>query len=363
MKKLIALGIILTITLTTIFLILFGKGKLTVTNSFTQSKNIVTIETKETSFPITLQTIFASDHSWTATLSAQKKTTIIATGDVIPARSVNKHVVGLNNFGWPFEKTATQLRVADLTLINLETPLLDTCPIIDSGFVFCGSTKNIEGLVSAGVDIASLANNHAGNYGESGVLQTADLLKKNNIDPIGISGPLIKEVNGIKFAFLGFNDITKVQPGVENVEESKIKEEIKEARSKADVVIVTYHWGVEYRDLPDSRQIYLGHFAIDNGADLVIGNHPHWIQPIEFYKGKLITYAHGNFVFDQMWSQKTEEGVVGKYIFYENKIVDVQYFPVHIRDFGQPYFLEGADKERILTEMKDGSLKLAQSAN
>ena len=85
------------------------------------------------------------------------------------------------------------------------------------------------------------------------------------------------------FAFLGYNDISKDQPGVADAEEERIKKEIAEAKQKAQVVVVTYHWGEKYRSQPDERQIELGHLTIDAGADIVIGNHPHWIQPIEVY--------------------------------------------------------------------------------
>ena len=163
----------------------------------------------------------------------------------------------------------------------------------------------------------------------------------------------------MKFAFLGYNDIGYNQDGISWPDEEKIRLDIIEAKKIADVIIVTYHWGVEYRSQPDERQRYLGHFTIDSGADLVIGNHPHWIQPIEIYKGKLITYAHGNFVFDQEWSLKTKQGVVGKYIFYDSQLIDVEFMPLQIENYGQPNFLTGNEKQEILDEMKMESLRLS----
>jgi poly-gamma-glutamate synthesis protein (capsule biosynthesis protein) len=123
-------------------------------------------------------------------------------------------------------------------------------------------------------------------------------------------------------------------------------------------VVVTFHWGTEYTSQPSAQTIAIAHDAIDTGADLIIGNHPHWIQPVEIYKGKVITYAHGNFVFDQMWSMETRHGVVGKYTFYNNKIVDVQFIPVQIDNYGQPYVLDGTAKESILTNMYAQAQKL-----
>lgn len=310
--------------------------------------------------PITplIAQIFSDNHSWEATLSAKRVRTMIATGDIIPARSVNFQVLSHQDFKWPYLKTADVTKKADITFVNLETPLTSKCQPTQEGMVFCGNARNVEGLVYAGINVASLANNHAGNYGAEGVQETVNLLTQNNILVTGVNGPTVKNVRGIKFAFLGYDDITKPQPGISNVEEEKIKAEIADARKQAEVVIVTFHWGVEYRDQPDDRQKYLGHLAIDSGADLVIGNHPHWIQPIEIYKAKLITYAHGNFVFDQMWSQKTREGVIGKYTFYDNQLIDVEFLPVQINDYGQPYFIEDTQKKSILDHMKTESLRL-----
>lgn len=318
-------------------------------------------DTKEKEFKPNLPNldkIFSDDRNWVATLSAQKLRTIIATGDIIPARSVNYQVISRNDFRWPYLNTANLVRHADITFVNLETPLIKNCPVTQEGMIFCGDFRNIEGLNFAGVDIASLANNHAGNYRVSGVKETVKLLNDNGIDVTGINGPQVKVIRGINFAFLGYNDITVPQVGIANTDEEKIKKEITQAKQIADVVVVTFHWGVEYRDQPDDRQIYLGHLSIDAGADLVIGNHPHWIQPVEIYQDKLITYAHGNYIFDQMWSEKTKLGVIGRYTFFDNKLIDVQYLPIYIEDYGQARFLEGIERKEILEYMKNESLKL-----
>ncbi|MBI2049461.1 CapA family protein [Candidatus Roizmanbacteria bacterium] len=309
----------------------------------------------------TLESVFSNDHSWTATLSAKNVRTMMATGDIMPARSVNSQVLKYKDFNWPYLKTADVLRQADITFINLETPLFDMCPPTQEGMIFCGDARNVDGLVFAGVDIANLANNHAGNYGDKGVDKTVRLLNNNDILTIGINGPVFKDIRGIKFAFLGYNDISTPQPGISNADEERIRIEIKDAKRQANIVIVAFHFGAEYRDQPDDRQIYLGHLAIDSGADLVIGNHPHWIQPIEIYKDKVITYAHGNFVFDQEWSQKTKEGVVGKYTFYENKLIDIEFLPVLIENYGQPYFLNNNRKIEILDRMRIETLRLSSS--
>lgn len=304
--------------------------------------------------PLTLEKIFQKDRS---DVEGENLITVLVTGDVIPARSTNFQTAQRNDFTWPFEKTADVLKKADITFINLETPLIQNCQLINEGMQFCGSSKNIEGLNYAGVDVASLANNHSANYGNAGIDETKKLLEDNGILVTGLNGPVIKEIKGIKFAFLGYNDIEKTSL-VSTADENKIAAEVSEAKENADVVIVQFHWGTEYLTPPEDRQKFLGRLTIDSGADLVIGNHPHWIKPVEFYKGKLITYAHGNFIFDQEWSQKTKEGVVGIYTFDGKDLADVNYLPVEIVNYGQPYFLEGAAKQKILDEMYNESLKL-----
>lgn len=307
---------------------------------------------------LSINEIFSRDHRWIKTIPSDRIITVIATGDVIPARSVNYQTISRNNFKWPFEKTAAFLKDVDITLINLESPLINDCPTTNTGMIFCGRKHHVEGLRYAGIDVANFANNHMGNYGEKAIAETEKLLKENGIAVTGISGGLFKEIKGVKFAFLGYNDIAGGELLSRADDPEKIKSEVFSAKKNSDVIVVSFHWGDEYTAKPNIRQKELAHLAIDSGADLIIGNHPHWIQPVEIYKDKLIVYAHGNFIFDQMWSEKTKEGVVGRYTFYGNKLIDAQLFPIYIQDFGQPYFLEGEEKERILREMGRESLKL-----
>lgn len=286
--------------------------------------------------PPTPELITASDHEWVATLSANRLRTLIATGDVIPARSVNYQTIKRNDFTWSYSKTADILKSADLTLINLESPLIPNCPVTNEGMIFCGDERHIEGLVFAGVDVASIANNHMGNHGVEGITNTVKLLNAFGIAAAGAEvQPVIREIRGMKFAFIAYNDIGYKEEGISWANEGLIKNQIQFARFQADVVVVAFHWGTEYTNRPSERQQYLAHLAVDSGADLVIGNHPHWIQPTETYKGKLITYAHGNFIFDQEWSEETKRGVIGKYTFYDATLIDAKFIPIRIMEYGQ----------------------------
>lgn len=310
-----------------------------------------------------LDQIFKTNHDWIATLSAEKKFTLIATGDVGMGRSVNTRTLKHGDWKWPWLKTADFIKQADLTLINLEAPLIKDCPARDDGMIFCADARHIEGLRFAGIDIASTANNHYGNHGLEGIKESNDLLILNDI--ISIKNNSIKPItiNSHSVIFLNYNEIGYKENDIDWADNEKIIKEVAYAAQIADLIIVSFHWGNEYSTEITKRQVELAHLAIDNGADLIIGNHAHWIQPVEFYKGKLIMYAHGNFIFDQMWSQETREGVIGRYTFYDKQLVDVQYFPIQIEDFGQPHFLEETQNKKILDNLYKISIDYQSQQN
>jgi poly-gamma-glutamate synthesis protein (capsule biosynthesis protein) len=170
------------------------------------------------------------------------------------------------------------------------------------------------------------------------------------------------DVRGVKFGFIGFNGVGRA------IDKTAVKEGIARARQQADVVVAQFHWGKEYERQPladpgvptPDDPVAMGHAAIDWGADIVIGNHPHWYQGIEVYHGKLITYAHGNFVFDQMWSEETREGVIGTYTFYGTQLVAASWKPTRIYDYGQPVFMNEKDAAAALQTMEAASDELAQ---
>jgi gamma-polyglutamate biosynthesis protein CapA len=257
--------------------------------------------------------------------------TLIATGDVLPARTINARSEELHDYTWPWQATKDLLSGADIVFINLETPLLDGCPIIRSGTVFCGKGAAVTGLKSAGVDVANLANNHINNFGQKGIDSTIQILESHGIKTVGIKNPAIITVHGTKFAFLGFNAVplsTSLQ---------SITAQIKSAKENVDFVIVQFHWGNEYTTKISDQQAQLAHLAIDSGADLVIGNHPHWVQPEEVYKGKIIKYALGNFIFDQFWSAETLKGELGEFKISNHQVINHRYLPISIDQFGQPH--------------------------
>lgn len=309
---------------------------------------------------LSLEYIFSSDKIPTEEYLG-KKVTIAVTGDVLLARSVNFRTVSEKKFLWPFESTANLLQRADVALINLETPLLENCPLTNSGMIFCGDPRNVEGLLHAGIDVASLANNHSSNYGYDGLLRTNQILSEKGIRPFNHLGLTTIEKNGTTFAFLGFNDTFNTPGKLSEKTREELANLIYQAKRQSDVVIILFHWGNEYVTQPSPRQQELAHFSIQSGADLVLGNHAHWIQPAEIYQDKLILYSHGNFVFDQMWSQKTREGIIGLYTFLDKSLIDVSFVPIFIQDYGRPVIPDDELARQIIFSLKEASLNLEKS--
>jgi poly-gamma-glutamate synthesis protein (capsule biosynthesis protein) len=263
--------------------------------------------------------------------------TLVVTGDTMLGRHVNTKMHQKSDFTYPFQKIAPTLKEADLAFTNLESPFFNPCPKTSTGMRFCANKKALEGLLFSGADVLNLANNHILNYGQKGLEYTIKLLSENSLSPLYCHEnygtplcPLRLKINNQSIAFLGY-DLT-IYPN----QEEKIIEEIKKTKPQVDLLFVSLHWGVEYQPEPTSAQVNLAHQIIDAGADLLIGHHPHVIQPQENYQDKLILYSLGNFVFDQSWSQSTKTGLIAKITFEDKKITQQEFFKVYIQDNCQP---------------------------
>ncbi|HEV2476482.1 MAG TPA: CapA family protein [Candidatus Dormibacteraeota bacterium] len=309
---------------------------------------------------LSLQSLFHP--TYTVPADPSRIRTLLVTGDVIPARGVNYFATQRHDFLWPFRPTAAYTKNADITYINLETPLFAGCPVDpNSGFTFCGDARFVDGLTLMGAKVVNLANNHLSNYGAQGINLTTQLLTQHGMQVSGLGPVAVVDVRGIKFGFIGFNGVGRA------IDKVALKASIEAARQQADIVVVQFHWGKEYERQPladphvptPDDPVVIGHDAIDWGADIVIGNHPHWYQGIEIYHGKLITYAHGNFVFDQMWSEETREGVIGTYTFNGTQLVAASWKAYRIYDYGQPVFMNAQDDATALQTMEAASDQLA----
>ena len=293
--------------------------------------------------------------------------TLTAVGDIMLSRNVLRKMEAYGSYRHPFTQTADILRAADLTVANLEGQVSDNVTLSSDPhtFSFVSPAAVLDGVRWAGIDAVSLANNHTLDYGTGALADTMRALEGYGIGHFGAGRdressyePRIFDINGQRVAFLGFTDLSNVgypDPSLPTpapaYSPERVAEVVKAASERADVVIPYFHWGVEYVATPNSRQRSLAHAAVDAGADLVIGAHPHWVQTTERYKGKLIAYSLGNFVFDQMWSRETRQGVVATFTFAGSQIVGVRYTPILIEDYNQPRVATDYDHDAVLVRM------------
>jgi hypothetical protein len=305
--------------------------------------------------PLTIDSVFTANKKRDLNTS---DVVIVATGDIIPARVTNAKIKS-KGVDYPFATVDSLLKSGDFTVANLESPLLQDCQTTLEGMSFCGTGEFAESMKHHGINLATLENNHIGNHGMPGILETEKLLDTAQLPYARFDQPYIVEIKGERFGFLPING---VGPSINKI---LLSERIHELRSKVDVVIVCVHWGKEYTYdpsiapgiAPDDPQT-IGHLMIDSGADVVFGNHPHWVQGVELYKEGFISYSHGNFIFDQEWSRETKEGVVGSYTFSKGKLIDVAFTPIIIEDFAQPRIAREEEGTKIIDAMRMSSVRI-----
>lgn len=260
-------------------------------------------------------------------LSPLKTATIGLVGDLGLGRHINSLSRSKNNFNWPFEKISSWLVENDFNLANLESPLIDKCPPNPTGsFTFCGDPKFLPYLRQNKL-VLNLNNNHILNFGQDGLAQTKNFLQTDYF----YDNFYQKEINGIKFGFLGFDFITYPK-----TDKTQIINLIKKHNPDVDYLIISIHWGNEYLPEPETWRINLAHEMIDAGADIIHGHHPHVYQKSEIYNGKNIYYSLGNFIFDQSWSYETSHTNIIRLKLDKNKIIKESVSPVEIRFNSQP---------------------------
>lgn len=232
-------------------------------------------------------------------------------GDILLAGQAGR-IMQKQGTSYPFSKVESILNRADLAFGNLECALTGNVVTrnVREGkkkrFVFKTPPRFGKALVDGGIDVVSLANNHTMDGGKQGLLETMKTLKSLGIVYVGAGqnskearSCRILEIKGRKIGFLAYTDIGGGgSVAVLKNTLSQVLEEVKTAKRKTDLLIVSFHWGIEGSAKPSVRQKRIAYRVIDAGADIIIGHHPHVIQPVEIYKGKTIAYSLGNFVFD-----------------------------------------------------------------
>ena len=271
------------------------------------------------------------------------------------------------NINFIFDNVRDILSADDLTIVNFEGTLTDTKYVPSSkkgnDFLFSISPSYVSVLTDNSVEAVSLENNHIMDHGEEGYEDTKNTLRQAGViyassDEIGIF-----EFQGIQVAMLSYLCIDRYgKPfGGYDTFEEKVCADISEAKQYYPLVIVSFHWGIEAQYVPTENQIRLGRMAVDSGADLIIGNHPHRIQPIEFYNGAFICYSLGNFSF--AGNTKPREAIIFQ-IRYRIKDGNVSYKDFRIipirasstkdkNDFIPTPYTNGAQIDSILSVMKN----------
>jgi poly-gamma-glutamate capsule biosynthesis protein CapA/YwtB (metallophosphatase superfamily) len=267
-----------------------------------------------------------------------KETKLFFVGDMMLDRGVENSVI--KNFDGNYHKlfeNLSYLKEADILFANLEGPISDKGNNVGSKYSFRMDPKVLPAIADAGFTIVSFSNNHVGDWNVKAFLDTLSNLSDFNIlltgagiNKIEAEKPTIIIRNDTIFGFLAFSDVgpnwleaKEDKPGILIASDPNLEEIIKKAKETVDVLIVSFHFGEEYKTIHNQRQENLAHKSIDAGADLIIGHHPHVIQDIEIYKDKPIVYSLGNFIFDQYFSEATMEGMLFEAIYIGKDLIEI----------------------------------------
>lgn len=287
---------------------------------------------------------------------SSKMTTYVAGGELIPARDVlNRKREKGTDFLYNLANIRHLFEEADISSAILENPIAGhPQPDCHNGcFSFIGDEDFKLSLQDAGIDVVSFGN-HIGDKGKDALAQTlANLdevgvlhtgLSLNNQDEASMGA--VKQTQNLKFGFLGYDDVAyyywagenrwgsarysfRDENGVQSTDFEKLKADIERLENEVDVLVAMTSWGErEYVNYASERQREVAHFMIENGVDIIVASHQHWVSEIEFYQGKPIYYGLGNLLFDQTHTEETRQSAAVKFYFYGDKIVSFDYVPM-----------------------------------
>lgn len=276
---------------------------------------------------LTIMSVSASSESSENTMAdAPSEFTAIFTGDIMMGRNVQK-VIDQKGLPFIFQDVENRLKEADFVTGNFENPVLDSEKDFekqDKNIHLFAKSDILPSLKELNFTVLNLANNHAMDYQQEGLMHTLEEFSKVDIDYVGAginrkeaTDIHYKTVNDVKIATLGISDVfvansvaTKTEAGIASARPSRFIPRIGDASRNADLTIVHVHWGEEYDTLPSERQRELAKAMANAGADIIIGHHPHVLQPVEIIDDTVVFYSLGNFVFDQGWSNTRETALI-----------------------------------------------------
>ncbi len=246
----------------------------------------------------------------------KKYVQLLFVGDLMFDRGIRYYAGKSGENEFIFNKISSTLLASDLVVANLEGPITDsksvssgTVPGSKDNYSFTFDSSVAKTLFRENIRVVDLGNNHILNFGGAGVTSTEKYLDNASVGYFGAPGgekSIIKNINGVNIAFVSYNEFLSSDIALE---QSAAINEIKKLKSEADITVVFSHWGVEYALSQTEAQKALARQFIDAGADLIIGSHPHVIEPMEAYNGKRIYYSLGNFIFDQYFSEDVRKGL------------------------------------------------------
>lgn len=266
------------------------------------------------------------------------------------------------DYSYFFKNVADIFRKDDITTANLETTFTTSTSKADKEFTFKAPPDYAKALTLASIEGVNIANNHIRDYLDKGLADTKSALKAENVNYFGEGEKWITEVKGIKFGFLGYRGFS-----YDNNFLSGLKKDIQELKSQNCIVVINFHWGIENSNYPNDIQKYLAHYSIDNGADLIIGHHPHVIEGLESYKGKIICYSMGNFCFGGNKNPVDKDTFIfqAKFKFEDNKLKSygIRAIPCTISSVNYkndycPTPVDGSKKMDILSRLNKYSTNL-----
>ncbi len=294
--------------------------------------------------------------------------TFLAGGDMLLGWFVNDIYVKTRGPEYLFQRIKDLTRSADIAFGNFENPMSSRGAMENKGLMFRASPDVVKGLVYAGIDVVNLANNHIGDYGPQAVLDTLDILRQNNVGYIGAGknraearSPWITTTKGVKIAMLGYNEIepgffaaTDARAGSAWIEPENVYAEIKKAKTQADFVIASFHWGVEYTAFPNARQQEIARRAAESGAGLIVGTHPHVVQGVGFIGSTFVDYSIGDFVYSQPTRPATGEAILLRAVIEGQTLKQVQMIPIYI-DHAQPYVISPVEAKFMMARIFDAT--------
>lgn len=270
-------------------------------------------------------------------------TRVLLGGDVMLSRYVGAAARRRADPAWPLRGVAGLFSSADIAFVNLEAPFSDHGRPVEQGMVFKAEPEMVEGLRLAGIDIVSTANNHARDCGRYGIEFTLDWLARNGIAAVGTGltaerahDGTVMERNGVRFGFLAYTydqrngNHPDWDDRVAMMDPYEVAADVARLRERTDVVIVSMHAGTEYQGTPTAGQRRFARAAIDAGASVVVGHHPHVTQPVENYSTGVIFYSLGNLAFDQFQRRDTQRGWIADVRFIGRRVAGYGVIAVEI---------------------------------